>query len=510
MRELIVLLGALRIAAAFLTGRPEHTIADYLGYIDPPVKSIDDNLRGGLLGCGVPEAYIQPWLTTFNAIRSESPKTSETLIFLSCLERTHLDWSLLEGLHQSTRELNNHLRKLLGYAFITSYDTNPLSKKRYKMPNLIQAAIHEWLTRAGESHKQHCNALLVLYRKFEDIQTKSKNDIEAYTQQRHLLQRVDHFEKCCRVEKPVGHIYEITPALVCFAGLYAEDGRYQSASLFLEMVRDHYKFDDIWSAKARRDLAEIIRRFPSRGRDRSHELKQARDLLKSARATAQNIKDQKAEYEAVQLLALNYRDAGVWKLAAKNQNDVLKYMEGAHKDEPTSLELLNAKLRQSQIFFYRGRAKCSHDYLNDAKTIQDEILQTQLKAETYDIHYKAFLHDVKASLSRTRFALGNYLLAEGLARQVYNGRQQLFGDWDLKTMRIAQDLALCLLKLNRIEEAKGLLEDTKRRLSDKLGSKHLLVHKCEENLEAVRVKEEEKRSEAEVEHEVELEAPSMD
>jgi hypothetical protein len=77
-------------------------------------------------------------------------------------------------------------------------------------------------------------------------------------------------------------------------------------------------------------------------------------------------------------------------------------------------------------------------------------------------------------------------------------------------MRIAQDLALCLLKLNRIEEAKGLLEDTKRRLSDKLGSKHLLVHKCEENLEAVRVKEEEKRSEAEVEHEVELEAPSMD
>jgi hypothetical protein len=413
--------------------------------------------------------------------------------------------------------LNDHLQILQDYAFITFSDTNSDLKRTYRMPNLVQAAVHEWLRDADQSNKQHCEALLVLHRKFEHIQKTAKNDIDAYIQQRHLLPHVDHFVKYCREDEFLKttsssislYINNIAPALVGFARLYVDDGRYHSALLLLEGVRDHYQPDDVWSAKARRDLAETIRRFPSSDKNRSGELSQGRVMLRNARATAQNIGNQKAEYEAISLLAMNYRDAGEWKLAEKNQTEVIKHMKDKHKDDDSNLELLNAKLRWSQILFYRGRAERIHDDLKKAEGIQYEILQTRFKPEqVIDIHCKAFLDDVRASLSRTYFALGNYLLAEQLARIVYDGRRAHFGDWDLKTMRIAQDLALCLLKLGKTDDAKKMLEDTCRRLSDKLGSKHLLVSKCEENLKAVKEAEEARKGKER--EKVSLGSPSLD
>jgi predicted Zn-dependent protease len=75
-------------------------------------------------------------------------------------------------------------------------------------------------------------------------------------------------------------------------------------------------------------------------------------------------------------------------------------------------------------------------------------------------------------------------------------------------MRIAQDLALCLLKLGKTDDAKKMLEDTCRRLSDKLGSKHLLVSKCEENLKAVKEAEEARKGKER--EKVSLGSPSLD
>jgi tetratricopeptide (TPR) repeat protein len=98
------------------------------------------------------------------------------------------------------------------------------------------------------------------------------------------------------------------------------------------------------------------------------------------------------------------------------------------------------------------------------------------------------LNDIRAALARCYFSQGKFVLAEEQARKAHSGRLQLFGQYDLKTLGVEENLCACLVELGMIEEAEKRLQSVLERLTEKVGGSGYLVGRCEGKLANLRAR----------------------
>jgi hypothetical protein len=482
-------LSAIIFTAAYITSRSidGETISTYLQSfrVDLPSGNFEE-----LAGSGLGRSPILALQTTYNRISSKSQEALDLLALMSCLDRTRLPKSLLCCYIDCDERLRGRLGILSDHMLIIPSNRGEF----YTMPSLVQLTVHEWLRIKNTRLLWQCKALDLLYTQCQKLASEATGSIEAYMQQRQLLPHIDILDRYCfkHCKDPGGprtKIAERAPALIRFASLYNYEGRPKAAFRFLTYVCTDYHKNDSWKISALKDRAEIMRSHPSSNskipKAREEELGRARDLLKAARNIAKEIGSYDKEIDIQSALALNYSDILKFRRAEKYQEAVVAYMEEHYATASGGLrsEVIDAKLRLSKIYFRHGLDLCkSHmDCLEKAKIIQLELFNEMSKPSyTLDFDSQSRICEVQAALARTYYAQKAMKNAVEMARKAHEGRLELFGRYDLWTLRIKQDLAFCMVENGQCEEAKRIFDDAKRKLREKLGSNHFEVRECEE------------------------------
>lgn len=489
---------AIVLAAAYVSKRQDfgESLSTYLAtFKDASLKCLfSSHSLERLKDLGLTHSPILAWQTTFSQIKSQ--KTIDLFSLMSCFERTSISISLLGIWIDCPNNLRDHLEALHEHMLITSCK----SRGSCAMPSLVQLIARQWLHEKGSRTEWQCNALRVLFKKYEAMATDtSGSPIQRYVQQRSLLPHVDVF---VRYYADFGGSFspeiltELTPAFVSFAMLYAGEGRYGTAMKLLSPVSRNEESGAAWKIKALKLRAEIIRAYPSRKKT-SHEarkgdLKAARDFLKKARLIAQSIHSENEEIEIEACLALNYSESEKFKLAEKCQGIVVKYRQehpeflGRVGVQPADIQ---ARLALARIYFHHGRyskshPECTHlDHFIKAREIQEQLLK-ELKEEpqSWNADEKACICEVQAALARTYYAQEELDKAADTGREAYRGRAELFGEYDLKTLGVVRDLALCLCRYGEADEAMRLFGGARERLVKRLGRDHYEVRKCDEQI----------------------------
>lgn len=512
---------AIVIAAAYIDSHHKlgETISEYLKGLTSHGHSelLSRGPYASLISNGFPPSPISAWQKSFAKIQSEYEQAIDILALMSCLDQTKIPKSLLACYNLPANDLRHHLRTLERYSFIDTYDNG----ETFQMPQLLHLTAQEWLRGQGTRGMWQSKAIAALFEQYNKIQAESQGSrIPAYVRQRQLLSHVDVFEQYCRKEgPPVNLIPGMAPALICFASLYAGEGRCGPAQRLLCYVRDNYPMQDTWRIMALRDLAETIRSRPLVGREnlgeRSKELKVARDILREARDIARKTNDRHDEIDVLTSLALNYSDIRHLKPAEAFQKDIKRQFELAENFQKdviayklkqygdAHLETINAILGLSKIYFRRGRnrlevsnptrkstAEAQQD-LTNAETAQLDLLskmQSQTQQLPQDAERASMLYDIRAALARSYFSQAKFEAAERQAREAYDGRLKLFGQYDLKTLGIEEDLCACLLELGKFAEAEERLQSVLGRLTEKFGAGGFLVGRCEGKLRGLRAR----------------------
>jgi hypothetical protein len=512
---------AIVLAAAYIDSHHKlgETISEYLKGLTSHghAELLSRGPYGLLVSNGFPPSPISAWQKSFTKIQNEYGQAVDILALMSCLDQTQIPKSLLECYNLSANDLRHRLRTLERYSFIDTYDNG----NTFQMPRLLQLTAQEWFHGQGTRAMWQIKALAALFEQYNKIHKESQgSSIPAYVRQRQLLSHVDIFEQyCSKKGPPVDLISEITPALVSFAGLYAGEGRYGPAQRLLCYVRDYYQVEDSWRIAALRDLAETIRsQLPSTNEkfeERSDKLKKARDILLQAREIAQKTKDRNAEIDVLTSLALNYSDIRHikpaegfqkdfkrhFKLAENFQKDIIAHKTKQHGE--LHLETINATLGLSKIHFRRGRNRLetfnstraskaeAHEDLTKAEIAQVDLvakMQSQTAKFPKDAECASVLYDIRAALARSYFSQGKIELALEQARAAHDGRLKLFGQYDLKTLGVEEDLCACLVELGQIKEAEERLQSVLERLTEKFGGGGYLVERCEIKLRHLRAR----------------------
>ncbi|KAH8676801.1 hypothetical protein BGZ60DRAFT_266414 [Tricladium varicosporioides] len=438
----------------------------------------------------------------FLYIQEQSNEVTESaldlLALMSCLDRMCLPWELLICFINCETTLRRLLGMLSNHMLIIPYNEGTY----YSMPSLVQITAHAWLHRKNRRLEWQCKALDVLFKWYEKIAGKANGSgVQAYVNQLSLLPHVDTLVQYCKRTNKASatmhagsndRIAQRAPALVCFASLYAGEGRSRAAQVLLSRVCTHYPKDDFWKLLALTETAEILRSSVSSTRYTKAEtkarLKKGRNILKHARKISQKLRSRDAEIDVLGYLASNYLDDSRFKLAEKFQEEIIKFREEQYpaKTGEIQLPVIDAKLRFSKVLFQRGgdvrRDKDEKErYLKQTRELQESLLSEMSGHGTRGNHdHAATTCEIQANLARTYYTQGALADAISMATRAREGRLKLFGPYDLWTINVEQDLAFCLWENAEVEKARDLYREARKKLVEKLGERHWEVRKCDE------------------------------
>lgn len=484
---------AIVLAGAYITLRSSigETISTYLMSIKQvcgsdlfsPVASGAHGLaRDPILACQ----------NAFQQIYADNPEAIDLLALISCLDRNIIPFPLLTFHIKNEPKLRSCLGKLVDFMLIAPRDQG----KVYTMPSLVQIAAHKWLHKKKLRLHWQCRALSLLFQAYQKAESDSGDSpIRTNNSQIQLLPHLDILLRYCKhinsiaapsLEPMSPELVAVVPALVCFANLYIWEGRPKAAKILLHRVVRQYENKDNWRILALTSKAEIMSDYPSSpdlGK-RAAELKRARNILKEARTIAQGLHSRDAEIDVLSCLALNYAKDSRFKLAEKHQLEVVGFRELQYPPGPEGIkrEVIDARLRLTKIYYMRGNdwRRKEVGYLKRGRLLQEKLLCEMERNGKMDVDWLGKLCEVQAAVARTCYAQGELERALQLAKKAYEGRLKIFGQYDLATLGVQQDLAFCLAKMGKIGEAKRLFEEARRVLEDKFGVGNYEVRKCEE------------------------------